>query len=201
MGNNWSEVEWNSSKLGGSAISFITQTCQVFERINRVVGQFIAWLAFAMAITTFVIVVLRYGFNTGSIKAQESVQYMHALLFMLCGAYCFQEGKHVRIDIFYSQLSPIRQAWVNICGAVLILSPVCIFTFYISLEYVLASWSYLETSREPAGLPFIFLLKTVLLVMPAMIFCQALSDTWRNYCFVSGRITYKQKAGDIKDIL
>lgn len=192
IGNNWSEVKWYKGKQGGLFFATITKIFQTFEKINRVIGKVAAWLTFAMAVVTFVVVVMRYGFNTGSIKTQESVVYMHALLFMLCGAYCFQQGKHVRIDIFYSQLNPARKALVDILGGIFILSPVCLFTFYISWEYVSASWSYLETSREPDGLPFIYLLKTVLLIMPTMVFCQGLSDIWRNWCFLNGRIFYKQ---------
>ena len=34
-------------------------------------------------VLVLVIVVLRYGFNTGAIAAQETVQYLHAAIFML----------------------------------------------------------------------------------------------------------------------
>jgi TRAP-type mannitol/chloroaromatic compound transport system permease small subunit len=50
-------------------------------------GRLLAWLALGMALVTALIVVLRYGFNIGSIAAQEAVIYMHGSLFMLGAAY------------------------------------------------------------------------------------------------------------------
>ncbi|MCB1732655.1 MAG: C4-dicarboxylate ABC transporter permease, partial [Halieaceae bacterium] len=43
-------------------------------------GRLLAWLVLAMALLTTIVVVLRYGFNTGSIMAQEAVTYMHGCL-------------------------------------------------------------------------------------------------------------------------
>ena len=49
-------------------------------------GRWLAWLSLAMALLTATVVVLRYGFNTGSIAAQEAVTYMHGTLFILGAA-------------------------------------------------------------------------------------------------------------------
>lgn len=152
----------------------------------------IAWFALIMALTTFIIVVMRYGFNTGSIQMQESVLYMHGFLFMLSGAYCLQQNQHVRIDIFYSSWSPARRALLDLLGTLFLLMPVAGFIFLIAWEYVASAWEYLEKSREPSGLPFVYLLKTVLLIMPAMLFMQAIADAWRNYCFLRGWLVYKK---------
>ena len=49
-------------------------------------GSVISWCVPTMAFLVLIIVVLRYGFNTGAIAAQESVQYLHAIIFMLGAA-------------------------------------------------------------------------------------------------------------------
>ena len=41
-------------------------------------GRTVSWCVPVMALLVLVIVVLRYGFNTGAIAAQETVQYLHA---------------------------------------------------------------------------------------------------------------------------
>ena len=46
-------------------------------------GRTISWCVPTMAFLVLLIVVLRYGFNTGAIAAQETVQYLHAAIFML----------------------------------------------------------------------------------------------------------------------
>jgi TRAP-type mannitol/chloroaromatic compound transport system permease small subunit len=45
---------------------------------------------------------------------------------------------------------------------------------------VIASWSIRETSAENNGLPFVYLLKTLMLVMPATLLLQGLAQTLKN---------------------
>ena len=75
-------------------------------------GRVLAWLALAMALVTAFVVIKRYGFNAGSIVAQEAITYMHGTLFMLGAAYALKSGAHVRVDIFYRDFSERARAWV-----------------------------------------------------------------------------------------
>jgi len=143
-------------------------------------GRWLAWLSLAMALVTAVVVILRYGFNTGSIAAQEAVTYMHGTLFMLGAAYALKSGAHVRVDIFYRNFSPRARAWVNSLGGIVFLMPMCGFIFFSSLGYVAESWSIRETSPEPGGIPAVFLLKTVIPLMAASLFFQGLAETLRS---------------------
>jgi TRAP-type mannitol/chloroaromatic compound transport system permease small subunit len=143
-------------------------------------GRWLAWLSLAMALLTATVVVLRYGFNTGSIAAQEAVTYMHGTLFMLGAAYALKSGAHVRVDIFYRNFSPRTRAWVNSLGGIIFLMPTCVFIFFSSLGYVAESWSIRETSAEPGGIPAVFLLKSVIPLMAASLFLQGLAETLRS---------------------
>ncbi|WP_343074935.1 TRAP transporter small permease subunit [sulfur-oxidizing endosymbiont of Gigantopelta aegis] len=118
------------------------------QRITVFAGQSIAWLTLLMVLTTFAIVVLRYGFEMGWIAMQESVIYMYALVFLIGIPYTLKEDGHVRVDIFYCHMKPRRKAWVNLLGAVFLLLPVTLFIAWISWDYVAASWSMKEQSGE-----------------------------------------------------
>lgn len=156
------------------------------ERVNDLVGRTIAWLALAMVVVTFLVVVLRYAFDLGWIALQESVTYMHALLFMLGIGYALRHDGHVRVDIFYQRLSPRGRAWVDLLGTLLLLFPVCLFIAWIGWDYVAASWAVAEGSRETGGLPGVYLLKTLILVMPALVMIQGLAMALRNALFLAG---------------
>ena len=143
-------------------------------------GRLLAWLALGMALLTALIVVLRYGFNTGSILAQEAVTYMHGTLFMLGAAYALKSGAHVRVDIFYRNFSPRAQAWVNALGGIVFLIPLCVFVAFASWDYVAESWTILEASPEPGGIPAVFLLKSLIPLMAANLFLQALAEILRS---------------------
>jgi TRAP-type mannitol/chloroaromatic compound transport system permease small subunit len=139
------------------------------------IGRAVSWLTLAMVVLTFAIVVLRYGLNQGWIWLQESVTYLHAMVFMIAAAWAFQEDKHVRVDIFYRDHSPRYKAWVNLLGTLIFLLPFSIFLLIIGWEYVAASWSAMESSREAGGLPLVYLLKSLILVLPALLLIQSFS--------------------------
>lgn len=149
------------------------------DSLSRWIGRIASVGILFMTVVTFVIVVLRYGFGIGSIALQESVMYMHAVVFMLGAAYTLREDGHVRVDIFYRQFSPKLKAIVNLLGTLLLLFPVCIFVLVISWDYVASSWQLLESSREAGGLPLVFVLKSLIPAFCILMLLQGLSDCIR----------------------
>lgn len=153
------------------------------------VGHAVSWLTLLMVLVTFVIVVLRYVFGTGLIWLQESVTWMHAAVFMLGAAYTLQREEHVRVDIFYRKMSEQQRAWVNLLGVLVFIFPMCAFFVYESIDYVAASWSLREVSRNSGGLsyPAVPLLKSVLVIMPVAVALQGLALLLRAAQVIRGR--------------
>lgn len=147
------------------------------DSFSRMTGNAVAWLTLLMVIATFVIVVFRYVFDMGFIWLQESLIWMHGVVFMLGAAYTLQQEQHVRVDIFYRDMSARKRAWVDTFGVVFFIFPLCLFFFIESWDYARAAWSVKEISRDAGGLayPAIPLLKTVLLLMPLAVALQGLS--------------------------
>jgi len=150
---------------------------RLLDKISIATGRTTAWLTLLMVLTTFLIVVLRYAFDVGAIWLQQSLTWMHAAVFMLGAAYTLQDDGHVRVDIFYRDMSDRRKAWVNLFGVLLFLFPLCGFFIYESSNYVVAAWTIGEISRDAGGLPYpaIPLLKSILILMPVAVALQGLS--------------------------
>lgn len=148
--------------------------------INEMLGRALAWLTLLTVLVTFTVVLLRYAFNLGWISMQESVSYLHALVFMLGTGYAFKHEAHVRVDIFYQNFNARGQALVNLLGNLLLLAPFCVFILINSFDYVAASWRIREASPETGGLPYIYLLKTVIPTMAAMLLLQAVANSLEN---------------------
>jgi TRAP-type mannitol/chloroaromatic compound transport system permease small subunit len=145
-------------------------------------GKSVAWLTVVMVLLTFAVVVLRYGFNLGWIWLQESLTYLHVAVFTIVAAWALQQDGHVRVDVFYAKMPKRKRALVDLTGTLLFLMPFCIFMLVIAWPYVANSWKLLETSREAGGLPLVFLLKSLMMVMPALLLGQAfinITDNWR----------------------
>ncbi|MEM7077343.1 MAG: TRAP transporter small permease subunit [Pseudomonadota bacterium] len=143
---------------------------------NRGLSNLIAWLALAMVVITLGVVMLRYLFDMGTIVMQESVMYLHGLLFLLGIPAGLITNSHVRVDIMYARMSPRRQNLVNVAGHLLFLLPVGVFILLTSLPYVAASWQVLEGSAEVGGIPAIFLLKSLIPVMAVLLILQGVAD-------------------------
>jgi TRAP-type mannitol/chloroaromatic compound transport system permease small subunit len=155
--------------------SFLRRLATSIDALNEWVGRTVAWLTLGMVVVTFLVVVLRYGFDVGWIAMQESVTYMHALVFMAGSAYTLKHNEHVRVDIFYRELGPIAKAWVNMIGTLVLLLPANAYLLWISWDYVASSWSLWEGSREAGGLPLVFLLKSFIPLLAATLVLQGLA--------------------------
>lgn len=161
----------------------------MIDRISTFLGKAASWLTLFMVIVTFIVVVMRYVFDAGLIWVQETVTWMHAVVFMVGAAYTLKEEDHVRVDVFYRTMSPSRRAWVDTIGVILFLWPLCLFLAWKSYDFVAISWSLREASRESGGLPYplIPLLKTVLLVMPLAVALQGTALLLRSVNILRGR--------------
>lgn len=149
---------------------------RLIDQFNIKIGRVIAWLTLVMVLLTFLIVGLRYVFDTGWIWLQESVNWMHAAVFMLAAAYTLARDEHVRVDIFYRDFSPRRKAIVDAVGVLLLLLPFSLFLIWTSWEYVATSWEIRESSREAGGLvfPLVPLLKSFIPIMSIMLTLQGI---------------------------
>lgn len=158
-------------------------------RFSELTGRAVSWLTLIMVVITFAIVVLRYLFDLGWIWLQESVTWMHAAVFMLGAAYTLGENEHVRVDVFYRRMSPRRQALVGVFGGLTFLLPMCLYLFWVSIEYVTVSWDIRESSREAGGLPYPFvpLMKSLIPVTALLLAAQGLADLGRDIATLAGR--------------
>ena len=149
----------------------------MLDKVSAALGRAVSWLTLFMVLVTFVVVVMRYVFDAGFIWVQESVVWMHAMVFMLGAAYTLHDEEHVRVDVFYRNMSAQRRAWIDLVGVLIFLLPLCVFLAWNSWEFVAQSWRVGESSREPGGLPYPFLpvLKCALLLMPVTVALQGLS--------------------------
>jgi len=169
-----------------SFIGAVSSISAVIDIINKKIGEWVSYFTFLMAAITFVVVILRYGFNLGWIAMQESVVYLHAAVFLLGCAYTLQHDGHVRVDVFYRRFSEKRRALVNLLGTLFLLMPVMVFITVVSWHYVLESWQTLEGSMESGGLPFLYVLKSFILLFSVTMLLQGISEVIKQSMILAG---------------
>lgn len=154
---------------------------KIVDKLNESLGRSFAWLALLMVLVVGLIVVLRYMFQIGSIALQESVMYLNALIFTMGAAYTLKEQGHVRVDVFYNRCSSRIQNLIDMAGSFLFLIVSCGFIIWASWDYVSISWRIREGSAESSGLPFVYLLKTCILVLPVLLTVQGVAEALKAF--------------------
>lgn len=149
-------------------------------KINFVTFNLAAFITFTLLILTFLSVVLRYWFGVSAVWFNELLWHLFGMSFLLSTAYTLKEDGHVRVDIFYNRLSPKTKAVIDLIFTVLFLMPLCVLIIYYGYKYTLSSINYHESSDSPNGLPYRFLIKSVIPIGFFLLFLQSISFLFKQ---------------------
>lgn len=148
---------------------------QWIDKINASIGRAVSWLTFLLVVIIVIDVALRYLFSITSAASFELEWHLFATIFLLGAAWTLQEDRHVRVDVFYHQFSDRKKAWVNLTGTLLFLLPFCVVGFWESLSFVQSSFELRETSPQPGGLPYRYVIKSTIPLAFLLLGMQAVS--------------------------
>jgi len=159
----------------------LSSVVEAIDLITDNIGRIGSWCSLIMVMAMLLVVVLRYGFQIGSISLQESITYLNCIIFTSGVAYTLKEDAHVRVDVMYSKLRIKSKALVDLLGTVFFLGLTAGFILWTSWDYVSVSWRIREGSAESSGLPYVYVLKTSILLIPIMLLMQGLSEFLKAY--------------------
>ncbi len=160
------------------------------DRLNDWIGSGIKWLTLLMILIGTFNALARYAGRYGDLQLSSTAYielqwYLFSLIFLLGAAYALNHDIHVRVDVMYSRLSPVRQAWIDVVGTVLFLLPFCVLMLWVSWPSVVNSWKVMEGSPDPGGLPR-YPIKTVILLCFALLFLQGLAQLIKKIAIIRG---------------
>ena len=157
------------------------------DAVNRRIGLAVRWLAVAMALVQFAVVLLRYVFGVSFVWLNESVLYLHGALFMLGAGFTLLVDGHVRVDILYARRGPRGRAATDAAGALAFLAPALLLTLWWTWPSVTRSWAILEGAISVGGVPASFLLKSLIPAFCVLLLAQALAILLRDVARLAGR--------------
>ena len=135
-----------------------------FDKIANLIGKFCSRLSLLLVILVSSDVFLRYIFNFSTASLYELEWHVFAVIFLLGSVYTLHIDEHVRVDVFYNKFSKKNKKLVNLFGSLIFLIPFGIVISYTSIPFVEDSYNILESSPDPGGLPFRFLIKSIITV-------------------------------------
>jgi TRAP-type mannitol/chloroaromatic compound transport system permease small subunit len=179
-------------------VKFVLAISRGIDAVTKLLGQAAWWASLAMVLVGVENVVARYGYqwirrtfgddvaaalsNNTYLEAQTA---LYNFVFLIGAAYVLQVDGHVRVDILFSRLRARTKAWIDIVLTFVFLLPFCWMGIYFGNSYVARSWSQLEMSPNPGGLPR-YPIKTMIIVAFALLIVQALSQVIKHAAFLRG---------------
>ncbi|MFZ1482496.1 MAG: TRAP transporter small permease subunit [Paracoccaceae bacterium] len=160
---------------------------RILDWPSRAIGAWLYWLVAAVVLFKFATVAMRYLFSSTSIMLQDSVIYAHATLFMLMVGYAWLMDDHVRVDMFYARMSARARAVVDLICILFGVLPLCVILGWFSWPYVTAAWKIREGALFFGGLPFTYLLKSVILGFVVLLVLQGLAIALRCIAVIAGQ--------------
>jgi len=181
------------------------------------VGRFAAWAGLLMVLQQIVIVFVQrifaasqmsFGMGTAATFDiswwSEELKLYNAIIVVLCVAYTFVQGGHVRVDLLYAPASFRTKRVIDMLGSLLFMMPFALLTWMYSwyflwrnlvtpkvsasdtLERMLMKaralrWNVETIGFSPNGFNAYFLFKILLVTFSAMVFLQAVSFFYRSY--------------------
>ena len=150
----------SDARAAGLRSAVLLRLSRALSAVVDVVGRATSWLVLGLVLLIAAEVLMRYGFDTSSIAAQELEWWGLAVISLLGVSYALKQGEHVRVDVLYQYYSEKAKLWFDFLVALLVMTPISLYLAILSLQFVGQSFADHEVSQSPGGLPYVWLLKS-----------------------------------------
>jgi TRAP-type mannitol/chloroaromatic compound transport system permease small subunit len=174
-------------KTRGTDVQVLASMVRAISALNRGIGLVFAWLALAVVLVCFVVVVQRYVFHTTFLWMQDLYVWLGGAMFTAVAGFAMLRDDHVRVDILYRAWSPRGKAIADLVGVAVFLFPFIAVIFAYALPYVSRSWRLYEGSANIGGMPGLFVLKSFIIVFCVVVGLQGLAWALRAILVLAGR--------------
>lgn len=163
---------------------------RVIDLISEWTGRTIRWICVAVFLVLCYEVVLRHGFGAPTIWAFTVSRILGCTIVVLGAAYTLLHNRHVRVDVFYSRLSPKAKAIVDMICALIFFFPLMYVLIRTSADYMLFSLSMGQVIKWTPWYPPVAPLRAVILVGFCLLTLQGVAQFIRDLNLVIRNKTY-----------
>ena len=165
----------------------LLRIASALERAVRLIGWWAAWFNVVLFVVILVQVVLRYLVSGGyQILLGELEWHLYAIALMFGLSYSQVYNAHVRVDALSRHFSARQRSIVEILGIVFLMYPFLIIMFLHGIDYVASSYRVNEHSDSPVGLPWRWLIKSVIPAAMLLLFLALTARLLREMAHLGG---------------
>jgi len=146
------------------------------DTLTEYLGRLTAIILVVLASLVVYDALSRYFFHSGSIALQELEWHLFDFVILLGIVYALKEGAHVRVDIFYTSFSPRKKAVIDLISQVFLILPFSFLVIYMGYDFVIQSFTQMESSCDPGGLSYRFIVKSLMIISFLLLILQSFSE-------------------------
>jgi TRAP-type mannitol/chloroaromatic compound transport system permease small subunit len=165
----------------------IAALVRAISALNRIIGLALSWLALAVVLVCFTVVVQRYFFRTTQLWMQDLYVWLSGAMFTGVAGFALLRDDHVRVDILYRPWPVRKKAIADLFGVVVFLLPFLTVVATYGWGFIARSWRLYEGSANIGGMPGLFILKSFILVFCVLVGLQGLAMAGRAILVLAGR--------------
>lgn len=165
-------------------MNFIRSYIRIVDAVNYRIGRVMMYSLIGM----FAVLLwssISKTFFMPSLWTLEVAQFFMVAYYILGGAYALQLGANVRMDLFYSNWSPTKKAWVDMFTVLFLIFYLGVL-LYGAIDSTTYSFKYNEKSPT-SWRPYLWPIKVVMCAGFVMMLLQAVSEMFKDIVLIKGK--------------
>ena len=175
------ERRGTSNKMPGDMPSWMANTILRIDKFSKIVGNIVCWILIPLIFAMTYEVIARKFFLAPTIWAYDISRFLYGALFMLGAAYALSKGVHIRADFLYRNFKTKTQGLIDFWLYILFYFPGLFVFLYMTIGFVEESIRRGERGMDTTWMPFMWPIKTCLLIGIIFLLIQGISELLKSY--------------------
>ena len=175
------ERRQGTGKMPDDMPKWMSSTITNIDKWSRRIGNVVCWITMPLMIAMVYEVLARKLFLAPTIWAYDISRFLYGALFMLGAGYALSKGVHIRADFLYRNFKIKNQGLVDFWLYIIFYFPGLIVFLYMTIGYVGESIQRGERGMDTTWMPYMWPIKTCLLVGIIFLLIQGISELLKSY--------------------
>ena len=175
------ERRGGSGKMPEDMPTWMAKSIINIDKFSKWIGSVVCWILMPLIFAMTYEVLARKLFLAPTIWAYDISRFLYGALFMLGAGYALSRGVHIRADFLYRNFKVKNQGLIDFWLYLLFYFPGLIVFFYMTFGFVLESIQRGERGMDTTWMPYMWPIKTCLLIGIIFLLIQGFSELLKSY--------------------
>ena len=175
------ERRGGSGKMPEDMPTWMANSIINIDKFSKWIGSVVCWILMPLIFAMTYEVLARKLFLAPTIWAYDISRFLYGALFMLGAGYALSRGVHIRADFLYRNFKIKNQGLIDFWLYLLFYFPGLIVFFYMTFGFVLESIQRGERGMDTTWMPYMWPIKTCLLIGIIFLLIQGFSELLKSY--------------------